>query len=241
VGEANAKLLLCEAHLTLGLAKDAKWHGKEALVLYRAAGCRAKEASVQLLLSQVFVETEDFEDAITAAEEASSLFREIGYKLGEAEASLAIANGLLSKLAPMLNGKEARESSDTMQAIKEVALQSADEATIMFRELGKKSMEAASMHAAANIHFVMENAKDALVVAKKALEIFSDLGEERHEALEMLSLAGIYLGLSEFELGKKSATAAKLLFQELDDGPGWDAATEVLEAILAKSALVRSG
>lgn len=215
-GVADSARAMSAALTALDRRKEANSLAKEELKKFQDEGNREGAAKMLLALAEVNGDKrgpKNRELALEYAEEARAEFSELGMQRFEALALLALANARLKS-----PGQE--------------ALEPAEEAEQLFHEAADPKGEALALHAMALAKLQLEDAGGAVEEAKRALELFRELGLESLQAVEEACIADWLLrnGLAE-EDGNEAVEAAQHAmesFERIGDNGCKSLATDTL-------------
>eukprot|EP00930_Biecheleria_cincta_P010892 TRINITY_DN11326_c0_g1_i1.p1 TRINITY_DN11326_c0_g1~~TRINITY_DN11326_c0_g1_i1.p1 ORF type:complete len:818 (+),score=253.41 TRINITY_DN11326_c0_g1_i1:45-2456(+) len=221
-GVADAARAMAAALIASDRRKEANSLAKEELQKFQEAGDREGAAKMLLALAEVNGDKrgpKNRELALDYAEEARAEFQELGMQRFEALALLALANARLKS-----PGQE--------------ALEPAEDAEQLFHEAGDSKGEALALHAMALAKLQLEDAGGAVETAKRALELFRELGLGALQAVEEACIADWLLrhGQEEEDANEavEAAQNAQTSFQQLGDNGCKSLATDTLvRAMLA--------
>jgi len=143
--------------------------------------------------------------------------------LEEAAGQLEAAPDKRSRAAWLLVAAEAQLA----KARPEEALDAASEATAIFKELGLKAAEASGACSIANALLAKQSWNDAIAATTRALDLCTDTGDMKGEAVMYVKLARAYLQqMQDPYVGARSALMAVQIFSELGDKQGEAAALQ---------------
>jgi len=190
----------------------------------QAAGFKTLEASALLELSVLLCadscSVQQARQGFHAADDALKLFQQEGDDHGSGMALQVAAGALFAA------GEEAGAEFGTWQ-------KKADEALLLFRQLGSKRLEASQLLCISKLHLADGNAKAALSPAKEALVEFRNLGAKDVEALQCLVEAHVQLG--------EAAQAVEAVKESLERRPGesdLEAQATMLELLMSSLAAI---
>merc|ERR1719210_2579172 len=111
----------------------------------------------------------------------------------------------------------------------EQGLNSAYEASSMFKALGRKKYAAIALHTVANGILVQRGqARDALGAAGEGLNIYQELGDKKGEAIMMHTIANCQLAMREYESAVNTGYEALYDFEKVGDSYGLDLSRKFL-------------
>mmetsp|Transcript_56082 Transcript_56082/g.120773 ORF Transcript_56082/g.120773 Transcript_56082/m.120773 type:complete len:937 (+) Transcript_56082:95-2905(+) len=238
--EVMAQMTLTTAHLANADFKGASASAEAALALCKEdLRDRGWEASVLLMLTQVYFEMGDHDKAQDTVNEAVCIFQDDFDAHHEAVASTVLSTVLIAR-GELENGLSAAEKGremfkDEEERDQEVvsmlqialahralghkteALQMAREASDFAREIGNKHVEANALSLVADFHILKEDFTEAVSAAQEMQRICQRAGSHTAEAYALHQLAGIHLRASEAKQAARAAdVACKICAREHD-------------------------
>jgi len=208
------RLMIQACHLTLRLQDDDSDQplqiAEQELQQFRASGDKRGQAAMLLSISEVHATKtgtrHQLDKARQAAKESQELYGEIGDSRMVGAALLTLC-GICRKQGSQRN-----------------ALKAANQALGIFRDAGKRRLEAEALHEISITHLSNESLKDGLDAAQSALDIFRELEDKKLKAIVQLTIAKCHYFGGDSLKALPPALSALALFEELGRSRGWQVA-----------------
>eukprot|EP00931_Biecheleriopsis_adriatica_P060947 TRINITY_DN36619_c0_g1_i1.p1 TRINITY_DN36619_c0_g1~~TRINITY_DN36619_c0_g1_i1.p1 ORF type:complete len:949 (-),score=273.28 TRINITY_DN36619_c0_g1_i1:52-2898(-) len=186
--------------------------------LFNAVGDKEHEGMALQEIARSYLSRGEVSEAARAAEACAAAFRCVGKKKCLAEAA-AITMEAQFALASVKKGNPA------------AAVDAAEEALSLYRELGMKQMVAVSLHSLANAYCMVQRFQDGLQAAQEAQSCYRELQMSEGEAGALVLEAGSHLGLQDFGEARRCAAEARRLYDSEADSTGAASASDFLDQV----------
>lgn len=206
--EAAMFFSLAERHLKESLVSESLEAASQALAIFQELGDRvgtadALSAIINGLRLGADLAGDTPSEALTRAREEAENFKKLGDKRGESVMLLAVAE---------INASLASGPKDLQKA-----LNIAEQALVVFREIGDKAMEGSAQLVVMAIDFYKTRQKDVYEAATAALELFREVGDKAGQAKALHGQALSYLISEDFDTAIQFAKNALALYEERKD------------------------